>query len=279
MRKLIPVLIGLLLIGGGCSPAKKSMDTAVIRQEVEAAYAQLTTAIEQDDMEAFLKVSPPPDDRKLTKEDWTKALPILKKEFKPLSADTFVETYYQDPRAYYFHNTYLDDPNFDTIDVLVFEKKNGGWILTSGGSSYSGPKKENKNNEAISKWIRDFKAKLSWKEFKPKHFTLLSMSLPADFTIEESPTELVLRKDAANYIKIIKRKSFEERMAEQDLDTTYDDSTLPDEEATEEPEKIEPVKTISTHGYDIELYYSETGKEAVEIVADTIRESIPPYNE
>lgn len=153
MNRMVSILVGLLLIGGGCATAQPSNPItntdstqdaeASLKIALEKTYTEMHAALEAKDFNKFT-ASFSKKDARLTEKLFLESLTFLNKALKPLDQSKFIEAYQKGDKAYMIRQTYLDDPNFISLDGQIYEYKNGAWLI--GEYSYGDSISKDKTN-------------------------------------------------------------------------------------------------------------------------------------
>jgi hypothetical protein len=144
-RILVGVLCVSLIIGISLANAKttggKKMN-GEIRKELETAYNSLRKSISDKNYAEFSKLLEPakdgmkvPPKEKMSDEAWEGILDT----FEDLANAKFITVKTKGDWAGYYIQTYVDDPNYLTIDLIKFHKVDGKWKVSGSrfGSSIS----------------------------------------------------------------------------------------------------------------------------------------------
>lgn len=180
MKKLsLVALAALLLIGGGCTsqtPANQAPTNATVagasteaelKVVLEKSYDDAHAALVEKNFKKFIASFSKHDDR-LTEKLFLDSQEILNKVFKRLDKSKFIAAYRKGDKAYMIRETYLDDPNFISIDGQIYDYKDGKWLIGEFSTSDSVSKdKAHPENDApaVKKAIESIKADLE--NFKP----------------------------------------------------------------------------------------------------------------
>ncbi len=128
---------------------------AVLKTQLEASYADFVKILAAGDKSGFLmimdpnKTSPVPTD-----DQWKQALPQIQSTFPALSETQFVAVEQKsESRAYYYYLTDLDDKNYTSVNVAIFNKVDGVWKISGNifSSGFAKSSDTTKEKEAIAK--------------------------------------------------------------------------------------------------------------------------------
>ncbi len=178
MRKIAPLLVAILLIGGGCAPQSTPNTTAnknasvnseaSLQIALEKAYTDMYATLVAKDFKGFTASFSRKDDR-LTEKLFLDSQELLNKVFKPLDKSKFISAYQKGDKAFMIRQTYLDDPNYISIDGQIYNYKDGKWFIGefSTGDSVSKDKEKPENDKtAVQEAIEGIKKDLE--NFKPE---------------------------------------------------------------------------------------------------------------
>lgn len=125
------------------NPNKNTLQTSMLQKELEVTYAQLKSALNEKNSDRFLSVFEPVEPSKVpSKEEFAEAAVLLETLFPDLSNTKFIRVNQKGDLAAYYYQSYLDNPNFNTLDMLRFRKINNQWKISGQSYGYSWKKNE-----------------------------------------------------------------------------------------------------------------------------------------